>query len=126
MTNLHMQNNYSTATQIAKKSYAKVGIKLSTTVPKCHQKLVTKRNVPSYVASIYDPLLPSCGSFLRTTIKFEEWASDISSIKTEILRYIPLKRESVTTIDLHLFGDASVIANCAAVYALIYQPHSIS
>ena len=25
-------------------------------------------------------------------------------------------------IDLHLFGDASILANCAAVYTVVYQP----
>ena len=27
------------------------------------------------------------------------------------------------TIDLHVFGDASILANCAAVYAVVYQPN---
>ena len=34
--------------------------------------------------------------------------------------------ESVTSLDLHVFGDASVLANCAAVYAVITQPNSIN
>ena len=27
------------------------------------------------------------------------------------------------TIDLHVFGDASILANCVAVYAVVYQPN---
>ena len=33
---------------------------------------------------------------------------------------IPLKKESVRAIDLHEFENANVVANCAAVHALIY------
>ena len=28
----------------------------------------------------------------------------------------------MTTTDLHVFGDASILGNCAAVYAVVYQP----
>ena len=28
----------------------------------------------------------------------------------------------MTAIDLHVFGDASILANCAEVYAVVYQP----
>ena len=28
----------------------------------------------------------------------------------------------MTAIDLHVFGDASILANCAAVYAVVNQP----
>ena len=27
----------------------------------------------------------------------------------------------MTLIDLHVFGDASILANCPAVYAVVYQ-----
>ena len=28
----------------------------------------------------------------------------------------------MTAIDVHVFGDASILANCAAVYTVIHQP----
>ena len=37
-------------------------------------------------------------------------------------RATPLKLESVSAIDLHVFGDASILANCASVYGVVYQP----
>ena len=47
---------------------------------------------------------------------------DFGSNKIALPRAILLKLESVTAIGLHLFGDARILANCAAVYALVYQP----
>ena len=43
--------------------------------------------------------------------------------KIEIPRPIALKQKSVTMIDLYVFGDASVLGCCAAVYAVVYQPN---
>lgn len=54
--------------------------------------------------------------------KFKKWVHDITSNKIALPQAIPLKLESVTAIDLHVFGDASILGNCAAVYAVIYQP----
>ena len=48
---------------------------------------------------------------------------DISSNKIALPRAIPLKLEFVSAIDLHAFGDARILANCAAVYAVVYQPN---
>ena len=42
--------------------------------------------------------------------KFKKWIQDISSNITVLPRAIPLK-----------FEDASILAKCAAVYAVVYQ-----
>ena len=47
---------------------------------------------------------------------------DTSSLKSEIPRSVPLHKESITAVDLHVFGDASIIASCAVVYAVVHQP----
>ena len=46
-------------------------------------------------------------------------------MKTELPRSIPIAEESITAIDLHVFADASIVANCAAVYAIVYQPNTV-
>ena len=51
---------------------------------------------------------------------------DINSAETELPRSIPLTQVSITGIDLHVFADASIVANCAAAYAVMYQPNSAS
>ena len=45
---------------------------------------------------------------------------------SEIPRSIPIHRESITSVDMHVFGDASIVANCAAVYVVVNQPPAIS
>ena len=141
-------NNQQNCTKILGLVWDKKKDQISANVPKYQNKLVTKRNILSYIASIYDPLgfiSPShvIGKLIyrelceegvswdsevskRLKTRFEKWAKDISCIKTEIPRSIPLNIESVTSLDLHVFGDASVLANCAAVYAVITQPNSIN
>ena len=47
-------------------------------------------------------------------------------MKTELSRSISLVQDSITTTDLHVLADASIVANCAAVYAVVYQPNSVS
>ena len=42
--------------------------------------------------------------------------------KNEIPRSVALNKESITAIDLHIFGDASTAASCAVVYAVVHQP----
>ena len=54
--------------------------------------------------------------------KLKKWVQDTSSNRIALPRAIPLKLESVTVIDLHVFGDVSILANCAIVYAIVYQP----
>ena len=58
--------------------------------------------------------------------KIKKWAKDITNILIEIPRSISTHNESITSVDLHVFGDASIVANCAAVYAVVNQPSAIS
>ena len=41
-------------------------------------------------------------------------------------RSISPHKESITSIDLHVFGDDSIVPNCTAVYAVVNQPSGIS
>ena len=121
---------------------------MSIVVHEFNKKLITKRNVLSYIASIYDPLgLISASHIIGKVIyrelcdkklpwdteipqilkkKFKKWVNDITNILIEIPRSIPTHKESITSVDLHVFGDASIVANCAAVYAVVNQPSAIS
>ena len=54
--------------------------------------------------------------------KFVKWVRDASSFKNEIWRSVALNKKSITAVDLYVFGDASIIASCAVVYAVVYQP----
>ena len=56
----------------------------------------------------------------------KKWENDITNTLIEILRSIPTHKEAITSVDLHVFGDASIVANCAAVYAIVNQPPAIS
>ena len=47
--------------------------------------------------------------------------TDITNNKREIPRAIPSTKESLTVVDLHMFGDASIVAYCMEVYATVYQ-----
>ena len=50
-----------------------------------------------------------------------------ANIKREVPpRVIPLTKESEIAVDLHEFGDASIISNCVAVYLTAYQPTKIN
>ena len=108
--------------------------------PTYQEKAITKRNILSYVASIYDPLAfisPShvIGKVIYRKLcdekvpwdaevavglkrEIEKWVRDINNLKTESPRSISL--------DLHVFADSSIVANCAAVYALVYQPSLVN
>ena len=53
--------------------------------------------------------------------KFKEWVQDVNSKEMALPRAIRLKLESVTAIDLHVFGDASILVNlCNSVPAKYY------
>ena len=54
--------------------------------------------------------------------KFVKWMRDTSGLKNEIPRSVALNKESITAVDLHVFGDASIVASCAVVYAVVHQP----
>ena len=47
---------------------------------------------------------------------------DTSSLKNELPRSVALNKESITAVDLHVFGNASIVARCAVVYAVVHQP----
>ena len=59
-------------------------------------------------------------------IQEKKWVNDITNILIEIPRSIPTCKESVTSADLYVFEDASIVANCAAFYAVVNQPSAIS
>ena len=54
--------------------------------------------------------------------KYVKWTRDTSNFKNEIPRSVARNKESITTVDLHAFGDTSIVASCAVVYALVHQP----
>ena len=112
------------------------------------QKAIAQQNILSYVALIYDPLGFTLRShvigkaiyrelcdekvpwdaevFVRLNRKVEKWVRDINSVETELPRSTPLAQDSVPAIDLRVFADASIVANCAAVYAVMYQHNSVN
>ena len=47
---------------------------------------------------------------------------DSSSFKNEMPRPVALNKKSITAVDLHVIGDASIVASCTTVYALFHQP----
>ena len=57
--------------------------------------------------------------------KIEKCVRDINSVKTELSRSIPYAQNPITATDLHVFADASIVANCEAVYEVVYQPNSV-
>ena len=45
----------------------------------------------------------------------------IWSLKNEISRSVALNKESITAVDLRIFGDASITASCGVVYSAVHQ-----
>ena len=108
------------------------------------QQTVTKRNTLSYMVSIYDPLgsispYHVLGKVIYSELydekipwdaeapkhlknKFVKWMRGTLSFKTEIPRSVAPNKESITAVDVHVFGDASIVATCAVVYAVVHQP----
>ena len=103
---------------------------------------VTKREVLRFLASVYDPLgLVSpvtligkllyrdvCERHLPWDEKLSDnlalqWHQFISSLpnKVDVARSLPLFKEPIQEILLHVFGDASGSGVSAAVYAVIHQ-----
>ena len=58
--------------------------------------------------------------------KFRKWVNNIINILIEIPWSIPTHKELITSVDLPVFVDASIVAKCAAVYAVVNQPSAIS
>ena len=52
--------------------------------------------------------------------------ANINSVKKELPRSTPLVQESITATELHAFATSSIVASCATVYAVVYQPNSVS
>ena len=46
---------------------------------------------------------------------------DTLSFKNKIPRPAALNKESIAAVDLHVFGDASIVAICAVNYAVVHQ-----
>ena len=97
---------------------------MSILVPEFSEKLITKRNVLSYIASIYQPLGLISASYVIGKViyrelcdkklpwdteilqilkkKFKKWVNDIINILIEIPRSIPTDKESITSVDLYV------------------------
>ena len=140
--------NNTSNTKILDLGWNKASDTLFVIIPIYQRKTITKRNIFSYAASIYNPprfILSShvigkaiyrelCDGKLPWDAevsvglkrKIEKWVRDINNVKTELPRSIPLVQDSITAIDLHVLSDASIVANCAAVYAAVCQPNSLS
>ena len=56
--------------------------------------------------------------------KFKKVVNDITNILIELRRSILTHKGSLTSVALHAFGDASVLANCEAVDAVLNQSPS--
>ena len=140
--------NTDNLTKILRVHWDKNRDNLSVGVLEFNEKLITKRKVLSYIPSIYDPLGLISASHIKGKVIYRElcdkklpwvteipqilkkevkkWVNDITNIPIEIPRSTPTNTESITFVDLHIFGNASILANCAAVYAVVNQPPAIS
>ena len=141
-------SNNTSNTKIFSLGWNKASDILFVIIPTYQQKAIAKQNTLSYVALTYDPLgfiSPSCaiGKVTHRELcgeevpwdtevsvglkrKIEKWVRDINSVKTALSRSIPFAKDSITVIDLHVYADASIVANCAAVHEVVYQPDSVS
>ena len=118
---------------------------LSVVLIEFNEKLMTKKNVLSYIASIFVPLGLISTSHIIGKVSYRElcqkklpwdteiywslpnskqqqlkkWVNDNTNILLEIPQSFPTHKESTTSVELHVLGDASIVANCAAVYAVV-------
>ena len=58
-------------------------------------------------------------------IKWEKWKLDILN-KVEIPGSLTLKQEPITSVELYIFGDASILGYCAVAYAVVSQPLKVN
>ena len=58
--------------------------------------------------------------------KWERWKLDISNNRVNFPRSIPTKLESVTVIDIQVFGDIIILGCCAAAYRVVHQSSNIN
>ena len=118
---------------------------LSVVLIEFNEKLMTKKNVLSYIASTFVPLgLISTSHFIGKVSyrqlcqkklpwdieiywslpnskqqQLKKWVNDNTNILLEIPQSFPTHKESTTSVELHVLGDASIVANSAAVYAVV-------
>ena len=104
--------------------------KISAVIPFMREKKATKRNILSELSSVYNPINLSSPAHLLGKLLHHEmfdlkllwdetvpplfkqkWKGrnlDISCNRVKIPRFIPTKTESVTVINIQVFGDASI------------------
>ena len=118
---------------------------LSVVLIEFNEKLMTKKNVLSYIASTFVPLGLISTSHIIGNVSYRQlcqkklpwdteiywslpnskqqqlkkWVNDNTNILLEIPQSFPTHKESTTSVELHVLGDASIVANCAAVYAVV-------
>ena len=119
---------------------------LSVTFPKFNET-PTKRVVLRSIAQVYNPIGIASPILLTARVIFRDicdkkvpwdnelpedlrkrWNKWINYLPSEvgIPRSIPLKRESLTSVELHGFADASLSGCCAVVYAVVVQQEAIN
>ena len=119
---------------------------LSVVLIEFNEKLMTKKNVLSYIASTFVLLGLISTSHIIGKVSYRQlcqkklpwdteiywslpnskqqqqlkkWVNDNTNILLEIPQSFPTHKESTTSVELHVLGDASIVANCAAVYAVV-------
>ena len=118
---------------------------LSVVLIEFNEKLMTKKNVLSYIASTFVPLGLISTSHIIGKVSYRQlcqkklpwdteiywslpnskqqqlkkWVNDNTNILLEIPQSFPTHKESTTSVELHVLGDASIVANCAVVYAVV-------
>ena len=118
---------------------------LSVVLIEFNEKLMTKKNVLSYIASTFVPLGLISTSHVIGKVSYRQlcqkklpwdteiywslpnskqqqlkkWVNDNTNILLEIPQSFPTHKESTTSVELHVLGDASTVANYAAVYAVV-------
>ena len=47
--------------------------------------------------------------------------TDTSNLNNEVPRSVAINKEFITAVNLPVLGDASIVASCAVVYAVVHQ-----
>ena len=56
--------------------------------------------------------------------RIKKWVEVITNITKA--KHQELTKECVTAINVHVFGDANIVGNCAVNYVTVYQPTKIN